>query len=263
MVVDNMLKVIRTSALSSLKKEYHEISNQKTDVLIIMTAHNEAENIEKVIDSINSLNLSSYKILVINDGSSDETEKVVREKGVMVLTHMYNLGIGAAVKTGFLASRLFHPKIIINIDGDGQMDPKYIPQIISLIENEDADLVYASRFAKDSKFKTTVVRTVGNKFYANLVNKIGKISLTDVLTGNRGIKYEKLSSVFFLSENNFAIELAIRAGKNKLKIKEITAPQVTREYGESQFHRIENFLVYNWNALVQIFNAVFRKAKFD
>jgi len=70
-----------------------------------------------------------------------------------------------------------------------------------------------------------------------------------------------LESIFFISENNFAIELAIRAGRNGLKIVEVPAKTVGRDYGTSQFHKIEKFFVYNINAIIQIFNAFWRAPK--
>jgi len=258
----NLNQAIRRVALSNFKRELKNSNGDKAYLLIIIVAKDESENIGKVIESIKSLNFPySYKILVVNDGSTDNTEEIARSKGVMVINHVYNLGIGSSTKTGFLASRLFKPEIVINIDADGQHDPKYIPEIVSKIKNENVDLVIASRFADESDYKTTAVRSAGNKFYTRLINQIAKISISDVTSGYRGIKFDKLNSIYFIAETNFAIETTIRAGKNGLKIMEIPVISKSREYGKSQFHRIENFLVYNWNALVQIFNALYRKVE--
>jgi len=257
-------ETIRKIALDYFKRELNKVEIKNPEIVIVIVAKNESETIGKVIDGIKSQAISEpYKILVVNDGSTDNTEKISKEKGALVVYHYYNLGIGAANKTGYLASRLLNPKIIINIDSDGQHDPKYIPEIISKIKKENADLVIASRFARGSNYKTTTVRSLGNRFYTKLVNLIAKISITDVTSGYRGIKLEKLNSIFFIAETNFAIELGIRAGRNHLKIMEISAKTSSREFGQSQFQRVEKFLVYNINALNQIINAVFKKAKLD
>ena len=256
----NLNTAIRKVALSNFKREVKNSNDDIPHLIIIIVAKDEEKSIGKVIENIKSLNLPySYKILVVNDGSTDSTEEIARSKGAMVINHVFNLGIGSATKTGFFAARFFKPEVVINIDADGQHNPKYIPEMISKIKNEGADLVYATRFAKDSKYKTTTVRTVGNKFYTKLVNKITKIKISDVTSGYRAMKLEKLNSIFFIAETNFAIELAIRAGRNGLKIMEIATEAKGRELGESQFHRIEKFLLYNWNALIQIFNAFYRK----
>ena len=262
-VTFNLSKIVREIALSSFRDEING-SMQHPDVIIVIAAKNESKSIGAVIDKINHLKVSfSYKIIVVNDGSDDNTESIARSKGALVVNHYYNLGLGGAIKTGYLASTLFKPSIIVTIDADGQHDPKYITEIVSKIKNEQADLVYASRFSDKSKYATSAVRSVGNRFYTRLVRRIAKISITDVTTGYRGIKFDKLKEIFFVSESNFAIELAIRAGKNGLKVSEIPIAATERESGKSQFHKIERFIVYNINAMRQIFNSYFTKPGFE
>jgi len=256
----NLNRVIRELALSNFRKDISALNEKKTNLIIIIVAKNEAGTIGSVIDKIRSLSLPlTYQIIVVNDGSTDKTQSISENKGALVVSHYFNLGIGAVVKTGFLAVRLLKPEIVINIDGDGQHDPKYIPEIISKIKDFDVDLVYASRFAKESDYKTTMVRSFGNKFYTRLVNRLAKISLTDVTSGYRGIRFEKLDSILFVSESNFAIELAIRAGRAGLKIMEIPTLADSRMHGLSQFHKIERFFLYNFNAMQQIINAYLKK----
>ena len=256
----NLNRVIRKLALSNFQKEINVNNNENIDLIIIIVAKNEENTIGMVIDKIHLLNLPlKYKIIVINDGSTDKTQQIAESKGALIVSHFYNLGIGAVIKTGFIATKLLKPKMVINIDGDGQHDPKYIPEIISMLKDGNADLVYASRFTKDGNYKTTMVRSFGNRFYTRIINKIGKISLTDVTSGYRGIRFDKLDSIFFVAESNFAIELALRAGRAGLKIMEIPSFAETRDFGFSQFHKIEKFFLYNFNAISQIFNALFRK----
>ena len=258
----NFHRVVRNAAISNFQQHTLNLNIDQLELMIVIAAKNESKTIGNVIDQINSLKLPySYKILVVNDGSTDDTVLIAKKKGAFVINHFQNLGIGGATKTGYIGSLFFKPEIVITIDADGQHDPKYIPEIVSMIKSENIDLVYASRFSTID-YKTTMIRTVGNKFYTNLVNKLGKISITDVTTGYRGIRFEKIESVFFISETNFAIEFAIRAGRNGLKIGEIAAKTVSRDFGTSQFHKIEKFFVYNINAVIQIFNAFFRGPKF-
>ena len=248
---------IRNTAITNFEESHKR--NENIQVLIVITAKNEEKTIGIVIDKINSHNFSfTYNILVVNDGSTDKTGKVVQEKKALMIDHVYNLGIGAAVKTGLIASKIFKPEIVINIDADGQHDPKYIPILISKIK-EGNDLVYGSRFASQSKYHTSTTRLVGNKFYTKLVNKIAKINLTDVTSGYRAITGEKIDSILFKSESNFAIELVLRAARNNLVISEIPIEANTRKEGRSQFFRIERFLIFNFNVLVQVFNVYFKK----
>jgi len=256
-------QAIRKIALDYFRRELYEEKTNSTEVVIVIVAKNESKNLPKVIDDIHSLKLSfPYKILVVNDGSTDETEKIARQKKVLVVNHYYNIGIGGATKTGYLACCFLNPKIVINIDADGQHIPKYIPEMIEKIK-EGADMVYASRFSKESAYKTNTVRLAGNKFYTKLVNRLTKISITDVTSGYRATRFSKIKSIYFVSETNFAIEIGLRAGKNNLKVTEIPTRAETREYGQSQFHRIEKFFIYNVNAFKQIFYAYFKKPQMD
>jgi len=251
--------IVREIAISNFKRGVRAFMPNKIDLIIVIAAKNESKTIGGVIKKIQSLNMShSYKILVVNDGSTDDTELIALGHGALVVNHSYNLGIGGATKTGYVAARIFRPEIVVTIDADGQHDPKYIPEIISKIKNHGADMVYASRFSTTSNYKTTKVRSIGNKFYTWLINKIAGISITDVTSGYRGIKSDRLDDIFFTAETNFAIELAIRAGRKGLKITEIPVTTFGRDAGRSQFHRIERFFVYNINAIIQILNAFLR-----
>ena len=257
----NFHRIVRNSAISNFQQHIMDSITEQLDLVLVIAAKNESKTLGNVIDKIKSLSLPlKYKILVVNDGSTDDTPLIAKDKGALVVNHFQNLGVGGAIKTGYVASLFLKPEIVITIDADGQHDPKYILEIFSKMKNDKLDLVYASRFSTIN-YKTTVVRSIGNKFYTKLVNKLGKISITDVTTGYRGIKFEKLESIFFISENNFAMELAIRAGKSGLKIGEIPAKTLGRDFGSSQFHKIEQFFIYNINAIVQIINAFFRSPK--
>ena len=258
---NNLNHIIRKIALEYFVKELKNFKINSIDVIIVIVAKDEEKTIGKVIDNIKSQELLfSYNIIVVNDGSTDDTEKIVRSKGIFVATHHHNLGVGGANKTGYLASSYFEPKFIVNIDADGQHDPAYIISLVKKLE-EGYDLVYGTRFGKLSDYQTNTIRLIGNKFYTNLVNKIGRSSLTDVTSGYRALRTEKIDSIYYHAETNFAIELALRASKNKLKITEIPTKAMKRKYGQSQFYRIEKFITYNINALIQILNAYTKNPK--
>jgi len=94
---ENLNKMIRKIALDIFTKEYAQI--QKSEMIILIAAKDEEKNIGHVIDNINKQKISkSYKILVVNDGSSDQTEKIVRDKGCLVVNHFHNIGVGGGNK---------------------------------------------------------------------------------------------------------------------------------------------------------------------
>jgi len=99
--------------------------------------------------------------------------------------------------------------------------------------DEGFDMVYGSRFADISEYKTNVIRLIGNKFYTKLVNRLGKISITDVTSGYRALRADKIKSVYYNAETNSALELALRAATNGLQITEIPTQAEMRIHGHS------------------------------
>lgn len=142
-------------------------------------------------------------------------------------------------KTGYRASSYFEPKFIVNIDADGQHDPTHIISLIKKLE-EGYDLVYGTRFGKLSDYQINTIRLIGNKFYTNLINKIGRSSLTDVTSRYRALRDEEIDSIYYHAETNFAIELALKTSKNKLKITEIPTKTMKKNKGNLNFIGLRN-----------------------
>ena len=111
-------------------------------VLVIIPAYNEQECI---LDTVASIKAAGYDYVVINDGSQDGTLELCREHGVNILDLPQNLGIGGAVQAGHKYAQRFGYDIDIQVDGDGQHDPSYVPELVKLIEG-GASLAIGSRF---------------------------------------------------------------------------------------------------------------------
>src|SRR5688572_22307345 len=95
---------------------------------IIIPVFNEAENLGSILDRLRSLTISSAEILVVDDGSTDHTWKIAAEKGVRLIRHPYNIGNGAAVKSGIRAAR---GELLVLMDGDGQHRPEDISRLLA------------------------------------------------------------------------------------------------------------------------------------
>jgi UDP-N-acetylglucosamine---dolichyl-phosphate N-acetylglucosaminyltransferase len=116
---------------------------KKHEIFIVIPAFNEEEVIQDVIREIKN---EGYKnIIVIDDGSSDNTQQKAKEAGSIALKHKINRGKGAATKTGIEAAKLLGADIIVTMDGDGQHDPKDIPNIIGPILQGQCEVVLGSR----------------------------------------------------------------------------------------------------------------------
>lgn len=158
----------------------------KMKVLIIIPAYNEAENIEKVVNNLIQ-NYPQYDYVIVNDGSSDETEEICCKNGYQVLNLPLNLGIGGAVQTGYRYALKNHYDIAIQIDGDGQHDIAYVEKLIEPISSGEADITIGSRFLEKEGFQSSATRRMGISFLSGLIHLLCFKKVKDVTSGFRAV----------------------------------------------------------------------------
>lgn len=129
-------------------------------ILIIIPAYNEAENIERVVDNLIE-NYPQYDYVIINDGSTDDTRKVCARRGYNLLDLPINVGLSGAIKSGMRYANYYGYDYVLQLDGDGQHDPKYIEDLQKCMEQTGADIVIGSRFK--TKRKPLNSRMVGSQ----------------------------------------------------------------------------------------------------
>ena len=117
-------------------------------LLVIIPAYNEAENIERVVEELGSY---GYDYIVVNDGSADNTAEICREKGYHLLDLPVNLGLTGAVQAGMKYAYKNGYDCALQLDGDGQHDPKYIAEMIAQMRKNGDDIVIGSRFVTEKK----------------------------------------------------------------------------------------------------------------
>ena len=152
--------------------------------LIIIPAYNEAGNLEKVIDNLIQ-NYPQYDYVIINDGSTDNTEKLCANVGYQVLNLPINLGIGGAVQSGYRYAKKNNYDIAVQIDGDGQHDVAYLEGMLQLVENGEADVVIGSRFVQKEGFQSSQIRRIGIRFFSLLARVLTGVQVRDVTSGYR------------------------------------------------------------------------------
>lgn len=185
-------------------------------ILAGIPAHNE----ERVIASV-ILQAHQYvdKVLVINDGSTDNTEKVSKLAGADVLNHPVNYGYGRAIKSLLEAARKMDAEMLVILDSDGQHNPNEIPLLIKEIQKGYDLVIGTRRYCKES---TPGYRWVGQKVLTAFTNITLKQKFTDTECGFRA--YSKIAvNKLNLKENGMAIsaEIVIQASWLGLNIKEI------------------------------------------
>ena len=151
-------------------------------LLIVIPAYNEAENISAVVEELKEV-VPQYDYVIVNDGSRDRTAAICREKGYNLLDLPANLGLTGAFQTGVRYACEKGYDAVIQIDGDGQHDPKYIPAMAEKMEKDGADLVIASRFVEEKRKLS--MRTFGNSILDAAIRITTGKKITDSTSGMR------------------------------------------------------------------------------
>jgi glycosyltransferase involved in cell wall biosynthesis len=168
-------------------------------VSIVLPAYNEEQVIGAVLDALRDEDY--YEIIVVDDGSKDGTAQVAREHGVKVIRHPYNIGNGAAVKTGIRAAT---GDIIVLMDADGQHPPSDVPRLVSQIG--DYDMVVGARTrASDAAMHRNVANRIFNAYASYIVG----YNVPDLTSGFRVAKASLLKKYVYLLPNGFSYPTTI------------------------------------------------------
>ncbi len=155
------------------------------DTLILIPAHNEEHSIGRVMEQLNNLNLV-FDVLVVDDGSSDNTALVAQKYGAQVIRLPYNLGYGGALQTGFKYAVSKNYSYVVTFDGDGQHDPFSIERIMDKLGNNQADIVIGSRFLDDYE-NTGFLKLVAIAFLRLIIRFSTRSRITDPTSGIQGL----------------------------------------------------------------------------
>jgi len=227
-------------------------------ILVIVPAYNEEGCIKGVIQDIRD-NFPSGDIIVIDDGSQDNTSAIAGNLGVRVTELPYNLGIGGAMQAGFLYALQGGYEAAIQFDGDGQHHADQIEKILKPWLSQKADLVVGSRFLSDGGFTSSVQRRIGAKVLSFVVSAITGQRITDTTSGFR--VYGRKTIEFFCSlypEDYPEVEALILAHKKGLKIVEVPSEIGPRTGGRSSI-TISKAVYYMVKVLLAIFVDLLKK----
>ena len=185
--------------------------------IVLIPAFNEQAAIEWVVKK--SLQYAS-DVLVIDDGSSDNTSDIAKNAGASVLKHSTNFGKGVALRDAF--SQVNGYDIVVTIDGDGQHNPDEIPVLIKPIEDNKADFVNGSRYLNGFDENTPAYRRVGQRVLDIATNITAGTSVTDSQSGFRAFRGDTISCYKF-RDPGFGIEseMIADASENNLRILEV------------------------------------------
>lgn len=234
----------------------------KNKILVIIPAFNEAKNIKLVIDRIEkeSLNLD---YLIINDCSSDNTEEICIQNNLCYISLPCNLGIGGAIQAGYKYALENKYEIVIQHDGDGQHDPKYLKDVIEPISQGKADVVIGSRFLNNIGFQSSRVRRIGINFLSVLIKLSAHILIKDVTSGYRAVnkKFIRLYAIDY-AQDFPEPEAIMSAALNGAVIQEVPVVMSERTYGKSSINALKSiYYMIKVSLSIMIYRLMFIRSK--
>jgi len=248
-------------------------------VLVIIPAYNEENTLGEVIEKIKK-NVFSADILVINDGSTDQTGRIAEEKATYVLNLPYNLGIGGAMQTGFKFAEELNYEIAVRVDADGQHNPQEINNLLKPILDNKADLVIGSRFlsilrpprfasqseaggtAEDGEtggYRSSFFRRLGIQFFSFLVSLFINEKVKDPTSGFRAMNKKVVR--FYAQEYPVdypEVEELLLLKQKGLNFLEISVKMLARKSGQSSITWFKS-LYYMIKVSLALFITLFKK----
>jgi hypothetical protein len=224
-------------------------------VLIIVPAYNEAPNLVSLLPK---LRIAGCDIVVVNDSSTDETEDLMKSLRLPSIVLPFNLGIGCAMQTGYRYALAHGYDYAVQVDGDGQHDPQYIPQLLR--ELKTSNLVIGSRFLNRTGFQSTFFRRIGKRYISLLIWLITGSYFSDPTSGFRACD----RSVMKLFANSYPSdypepESLLLLNRRRLSIKEVPVEMRAREFGKSSI-RFGRSLFYMVKITIVLFLYFFARS---
>ncbi len=190
------------------------------DAITLIPAFNEEPRLPAILEGLRDV-FGESEVVVIDDGSRDGTGAVARRHGATVLTHPFNLGYGAALQTGYKYALGRGAKLVVQIDADGQHDPRQIPALVRLLLEGEADLVLGSRFLEPGMYHMGRMRTIARLGFQRLARVAG-LQITDPTSGFQAMNRAVLDlyTLEFFPSDYPDVDVLLEAHRSGLRIRE-------------------------------------------
>jgi len=229
---------------------------------VIIPVYNEEKCIAAVVKGIKKY--SDAKIVVVDDGSRDLTWNKAEEAGAFVIRHPFNMGYGVALQTGYKHASSEGYDCLLQMDGDGQHDPKYIPDFFQHMESEDFDLIIGSRFLGDKVYRAGFLKFTGIRLFRVIIRIVTGEKITDPTSGYQCLS-KKVFTVFtydsFPSDYPDA-NVLVMLHRLGFKITEIPVEMSENSEGRSMHKGIVTVMYYFFKMFLSIFITILRDKSF-
>jgi glycosyltransferase involved in cell wall biosynthesis len=219
-----------------------EIPTQTKRAIVIIPVLNEADGLNGLLNSVTRKVLDiDVDILVINDGSEDDSAKIAFQNNCVLINHDKRVGHGASVREGCEYAIKNGYDYIVKMDGDGQHDPRYLTTIIKILAKGNTDCVISSRYLRkiDQVTIPPIERKVVNGMVTGAINRITKSNYTDAHCGIFGFRTAIYNDIDFKTKDyGVVIELILKAHFRNYNILEIPHPTIYKESKGSKFEHV-------------------------
>jgi glycosyltransferase involved in cell wall biosynthesis len=239
--------------------QFHKRKYSMNKKCIIIPVYNEEKNIAAVISDIRKH--CKIDIVVIDDGSTDSTVEVARKAGAFIIRHPFNLGYGVALQTGYKYALKNDYDLLVQMDGDGQHKPAFIPGLIAEVESGACDVVIGSRFLGENRYEAGFLKSLGIHLFRHTIQLITGEEITDPTSG-----YQCLSRKVFeyFAEDHFPYDypdanVIIMLHRAGFKIKEIPAEMLPNPEKRSMHQGVITISYYFFKIFLSIFITLIKK----
>ena len=236
-------------------------NNQKQHKeIIIIPAYNEAPSLAGVIKNIRT-HYPAADILVVNDGSQDNTGSIAEREADIAINLPFNSGYGIALQTGFKYAYRHKYEYIISMDADGQHDPGCIPQLLKELESGEHDLILGSRFLQSTTFKMPFLKRIGLLFFRSAVLFHTGQKITDPTTGYQALNRRilKFYTTHFYPSDFPDADLLIMIHFAGFTFKEVPVVMHPNPKVKGMHHGLLIPIYYAFKMVLSILTALLRK----
>jgi glycosyltransferase involved in cell wall biosynthesis len=230
-LLENFLNAFKKVPKSLIEERYDKIPEKHLEkIFVIIPAFNESESIKEAVLACKKF---VKNVIVIDDGSEDNTTILAEEVGAIVVKHRINRGLAQAMKTGIKTALKMGAEVIINFDADLQYDANDIPSLTMPVLENRYDLMMGSRLGGKIE-KMPLGKKMGNKLFTRLIANLTDTTISDAQSGYRALSADFARAVKIRRGFTYTQQMIIEAAEKNFRIGEIPIVFSERKYGESR-----------------------------
>lgn len=218
-------------------------------VLVVIPAHDEQASLPGTLAEVRA-RAPSVDVLVVDDGSHDDTARVARARGATVVRHPVNLGVGGALQTGFRWACRHGYDIAVQLDADGQHDPRFLDALIAPVLAGECDVAIGSRYVTRTAYRAPLSRRLGMLLFSGVVRLLLGQRISDTTSGFRAYNRAAMAACQQDLPRDFPdAPFLIALARRGLRLREIAVEMRERTAGES-FYTMGKALYYPYKNLL-------------